>query len=327
MEKIIITGGTGFIGKHLVNRLLSYGKYSIALVSNTPNFDPRQFSQTRFQEKAPLRFYTADIRNVDDLSKIFRDERADTCIHLAAKISVSDSIRNPDETLNINAKGTENVLEACYKSQVGNFVFTSSAAVYGDVKKLPISENQSLEPLSPYGISKILAEQHVSSYIKLYKIKNAISFRIFNVYGQDQLGQLDVISRFAERLSKGLPPIIHGDGMQTRDFISVDDVVDGIILSIRTMEEAENNKNTIPLPSVLNLGTGTPTSIKELAQKMIEIFGYDLQPIFEKEKEESGAIMHSYADMTKSKELLHFVARKDLEAGLTQMINPIGVGK
>ena len=151
MEKIIITGGTGFIGKHLVNRLLSYGKYSIALVSNTHNFDPGQFSQTRSQEKAPLRFYSADIRDKGAISDIFSDVKADTCIHLAAKISVADSLRNPEETMDINVNGTLNVLDACHNSGVNNFVFASSAAVYGDVTELPISENQVLKPLSPYG--------------------------------------------------------------------------------------------------------------------------------------------------------------------------------
>jgi UDP-glucose 4-epimerase len=326
LEKIIITGGTGFIGKHLVNRLLSYGKYSIALVSNTHNFDPGQFSQTRSQQKAPLRFYTADIRNVDDVSKIFRDERADTCVHLAAKVSVADSIKNPDQTMEINAKGTMNVLEACHESDTKNFVFASSAAVYGDVRELPISEKHSLAALSPYGTSKMLAEQHVLSYTNLKKIQNAVVLRIFNVYGTGQSSESDVITRFASRLSKGLPPIIYGDGEQTRDFISVDDVVQGILLSIRAMDGAKKD-NIICTSPVFNMGTGRPTTIKELAQKMIEIFGLDRQTIFEEEKQDSGAIKHSYADMTKSKEVLHFVAKKGMDAGLREIKEQMLIGK
>jgi len=219
LEKVIITGGTGFIGKHLVNRLLNCGKYSIALVSNTHNFDAGHFGQTRPQEKLPLRHYNADIRDKDEISKIFRNERADTCIHLAAKISVSDSIRNPDETMDINVKGTENALEACYESQVCNFIFASSAAVYGDVRKLPITEDCALNPLSPYGTSKMLAEQCISSYTKSKKIKNSVILRIFNVYGYGQTSQSDVITKFATGLKNKLPPVIHGNGMHTRDFI------------------------------------------------------------------------------------------------------------
>ena len=134
------------------------------------------------------------------------------------KISVADSIKNPDETMEVNVKGTLNVLEACHTSQVNNFIFASSAAVYGDVTELPISENHALRPLSPYGTSKMLAEKHVSTYGRLKKIQNTISLRIFNVYGPGQTSESDVIIKFAKRLSKGLPPIILGNGNFTKDF-------------------------------------------------------------------------------------------------------------
>jgi UDP-glucose 4-epimerase len=328
MEKIIITGGTGFIGKHLVNKLLSYEKCSIALVSNTRNFDPRQFSQASSQEKAQLRYYTADIRNVDDLSKIFRGERADTCIHLAAKTSVADSINNPKETMDTNVNGTLNVLEACSNSSVSNFVFASSAAVYGDVNELPITENHDLSPLSPYGISKMLAENYVTQYGNFKKLQNSISLRLFNVYGQGQTSESDVITKFAKRLSKGIPPIIYGDGSRTRDFIFIDDVTDAILLSIRVMEQAEiNQKAKFNSPLVLNVGTGKPTSIGELAQKMIDIAGLDLHPIYKEGSTDKGVILHSYADIQKAKDILHFVPKKILDIGLREMMEPIMLGK
>ena len=320
MEKVIVTGGTGFIGKHLVNKLSSHGNYSIALVSNTDKLDPKYFGQIISQKKTPLRVYTADIRD-KEISELFRNEAADTCIHLAAKTSVVDSIINPDETMEINAEGTENVLKACYDSQVSNFVFASSAAVYGDVKKLPVTEDSILNPLSPYGTSKMLGEQHVSSYHKQKKIKNSISLRIFNVYGNGQSSESDVITKFAKSLSVGRAPVIYGNGNQTRDFISVADVADAIVLSMTVMKEYENAKTGIN--SVLNIGTGKPTNIKQLAQKMISIFGLDLQPIYEEETDEKKGIMHSYADITKSQEILHFVPRKSLEEGLREMIDPL----
>jgi UDP-glucose 4-epimerase len=221
---------------------------------------------------------------------------------------VADSIENSDETMDINVKGTLNVLGACHHSQVNNFVFASSAAEYGDVRELPISENHRLEPLSPYGTSKMLAEQHVASYNKSKKIQKTISLRVFDVYGDGQPSEADVIMRFAVRLSKGLSPVIYRNGLQTRDFISVDDVAEGILLSIRAMEEVENNNSSSPL--VFNIGTGTSTSINQLAQKMIGLFGLNLQPIYEEGKEETGVVAHSYADITKSRELVHFVAKK-----------------
>jgi UDP-glucose 4-epimerase len=318
LKHIIVTGGNGFIGKHLVKRLLSDSSYSVASINN-------ELVETNGKETARLTFYTADIRNTGAISNIFRNEKADTCIHLAARISVADSIKNPQETMDVNVKGTLNVLEACHKSGVNNFVFASSAAVYGDVEKLPISENQPLSPLSPYGSSKMMAEQHISSYKNQNKIKKTISLRIFNVYGSGQANEADVITKFTKRLSSGRPPIISGDGMQTRDFISVDDVVDAIILSTRTMEDVENKVTA--LPSIFNIGTGTPTSISQLAQKMIEIFRLDLQPIYEDGKEGEGAILHSYADITMAKKILHFVAKKPIEKGLREIIEPIVLRK
>jgi UDP-glucose 4-epimerase len=265
----------------------------------------------------PLTFYTADIRDREDISDIFLNERPDVCIHLAAKTSVGYSIEDPDETMDINVKGTLNVLEACHDSKVNNFVFASSAAVYGNVRELPISENHKLKPLSPYGTSKMLAERHVSSYNKSKKVQNAVSLRIFSAYGNGQFSDADVITRFAARLSKGLSPVIYGDGLQTRDFVSVDDVVEAILLSIKAMEKAENNNSSLPL--VFNIGTGTPISLIQLAQKMIYLFGLELQPIYEEGKEDVGIIRHSYANTTRSKELLHFVAKKDIEKGLKEI--------
>jgi len=316
MKKVLITGGSGFIGRNLVKRLLTDKQCSIALIANTSNLAARELQQT-----TSLTFYAADIRDKEAILSIFRDEKADTCIHLAAKISVADSIKKPQETMDINVNGTLNVLKACHNSGVTSFVFASSAAAYGDVKELPISENQSLRPLSPYGTSKMLAEQHVLSYRQLKKIKNTISLRIFNVYGIGQASEADVITRFAKRLSIGQPPVIYGDGMQTRDFISVDDVVDAIILSTRAMEHVEN-KVTAP-PSIFNVGTGTPTSISQLAQKMIEIFGLDLQAVYEDGKKDDRDILHSYADITLAKKNLHFVAKKGIERGLRDIIEPI----
>ena len=230
-------------------------------------------------EVTPLIFHTADIRDRDSISKVFQEEKSDTCIHLAAKINVADSIQNPDDTMDINVKGTTNVLDACFNSGVNNFVFASSAAVYGDVMVLPITENQSLAPLSPYGTSKMLAERQVSLYKKLKKIQNAISLRIFNVYGKGQQSETDVITRFAKRLKMGTAPVIYGDGRQTRDFISIDDVIEAFLLSIRAMED--NNYNTL-LPPVFNIGTGIPTSVIQLANKMIAILELDLQVIHQR---------------------------------------------
>jgi len=302
----------------LVKKLLTSKRCSVALIANTQNLEDRELQKTM-----PLTSYAADIRDREVISNIFRDEEADTCIHLAAKISVSDSFKKPEETMDVNVKGTLNVLDACYNSQVRNFVFGSSAAVYGDVRELPISEKSTLRPLSPYGTSKMLAEQHVWNYNRLKKIQNTSSLRIFNVYGTNQFRATDVISKFATRLSNGLPPIIYGDGNHTRDFISVYDVVDGILLSIRAMENKYSA--TLNSPPVFNMGSGKAISINELAVKMIAISGLELDPIYEKRNQGSGVILHSYANMTKAKRFLQFVTKKDLETGLREILCPHGL--
>jgi UDP-glucose 4-epimerase len=283
--------------------------------------EDKYLSDWKFVKDKSLRFYTADIRDKKTISEIFQSEKADTCIHLAAKISVADSIVNPDETMDINLAGTLNVLEASTKSKVSKFIFASSAAVYGDVSELPISENAPMRPLSPYGKSKMLAEEHVFRYEKLKKIQNTISLRIFNVYGSGNVNKSDVVSKFASRVSKGLPPIITGDGNHTRDFVSVDDVVESLLLSIKAME-SNYNSNFSSTP-VFNIGSGTPTSINELARKMIAISGLDIDPIYEKGNGNYGVILHSYPDISKAKRDLKFVVKKDLETGLREMIGTL----
>ena len=321
MNRIIITGGNGFIGRHLVSKLLSLNSYEIVVVSNTSN--DKYLSERKEQDEKSLTFHSADIRDRSAISDIFSNVKADTCVHLAAKVSVVDSIKNPEETMEINVNGTMNVLEACNESQTRNFVFASSAAVYGDVRELPISENHDLGPLSPYGTSKMLAEEHVSLYRKLKKIENAVILRIFNVYGKEQASGADVITRFVARLSKGLPPIIFDDGRHTRDFISVEDVVQAIILSIRLNEQVHHTSNTESnIPMIFNTGTGIPTSMKQLAEKMIAISGLDLDPIYDREKVDSKVILHSYADMTKAMEILKFVPKTGIDEGLKEMIDP-----
>jgi UDP-glucose 4-epimerase len=318
-HKVLVTGGAGFIGHHLVKRLLSQRNYKIIVIDNlsngNKNFLDGSNNGSLFNK---FLFYKEDIRNKKNILDIFNYEGIiDTCIHLAAKINVHDSITNPDDTIDVNVKGTLNVLEACSSSGVKNFIFGSSAAVYGEPKKLPLSEDDHLlEPLSPYGASKVAGEALVSSYRNSKKIKNAISLRFFNVYGEGQnIEYAGVITKFAERLSRGLRPIIYGDGKQTRDFVSVNDVVNAIFLAVT---EADKIKMSSSSSDQFNIGTGIPISINDLAQRMIRIFGIDLEPIYYEAKE--GDIKYIYADTKKSKSILKFIAIEEIESCLKQIL-------
>jgi len=207
-------------------------------------------------------------------------------------------------------------LQACSTNKVKNVVFASSAAAYGEPKKLPISEDHILDPLSPYGASKVAGEVLVSSYGNFGNIQNAISLRFFNVYGEGQtLEYAGVITKFAERLSKGLRPIIYGDGEQTRDFVSVNDVVNAILLAA----ESENKiSSSSAAAHVFNVASGKSISINDLAKMMIRISGLDLEPLYEEERK--GDIKYAVVDTAKTKSILGFAAKQELEPGLKQLM-------
>lgn len=320
MKKILVTGGGGFIGVQLIRKLVSEKVDKVIVIDNKSNahkkFDKYISSDNIFT------FYKEDIRNFRAIFEIINDEKIDSCIHLAAVVSVLDSVMHPDYTIGVNINGTFNVLEACSRCQVRNFIFASSCSVYGESKKLPLSEDYALNPLSPYAASKVAGEALVSSYMRTNKIQKAISLRFFNVYGENQNPQYaGVISKFAERLSSGLPPIIYGNGNSTRDFVYVDDVAQAIV-SATKVQLREN----IPISSyAFNVGTGVPTSISELAKKMIKIFKLELQPIHRSAN--SGEMLYCYADIKRSAKYLNFIAKEKFEPKLAQILEGFGKNK
>ena len=318
VESIVVTGGTGFVGSHLIRRLLlsdQKRKKRIVIIDNSDKpFKTRipDLNGIPFDSKY-LAVYKEDIRHKDAISDILRSEKPiDIFIHLAARGNVLDTNIDPQEISDININGTRSVLDACSVNNVSRFVFASSAAVYGEAKKLPLSEDHPLVPLSNYGLSKAKAEALVSSYMRTGKIKSTISIRIFNIYGDgDQSG---VIYKFSKRLSSGLAPVIYGDGNQVRDFISISDVVDAILLTFVSKVGGE-----------FNVGTGRPVTINDLASRMIWIYGLHIDPIHNHEgieknkKHNPQEIRHSYADTRKSTNLLNFTAQTDIDQELNEV--------
>jgi UDP-glucose 4-epimerase len=317
MKTVLVTGAGGFIGSNLVRALLSDKNYDLILTDkNGPRNDLFEAYDTQSQR---IKFYDLDITKRESAFDIFKNHKIDTCVHLAALVNVEDSIKNPNKTMDVNVTGTINILEACSHNHIDNFVFASSAAVYGHPTIIPITEEHQLKPISPYGISKLLAEKHVSSYMNSEKIRNTISLRIFNAYGEGQFGNVSVITKFAKRLSMGLAPIIHGTGMQKRDFVSINDVVNSMLLSIKAMEDSNDLlQSTSPL--IFNIGTGVATTIKDLCKEMIKLSGLDLQPTYAEGNDEAD-INASCADITKAKNFLNFSPNTNLSLDLERIIS------
>jgi len=251
-----------------------------------------------------------DVRDFGLVEKVVGG--VDAVFHLAALVDVALSVKNPVLFNEVNVVGTLNLLRACLGSDVKRFVFASSAAVYGDSEPANKRENMLPEPISPYGVSKLAAEDYVQVFNKLHGLETVV-LRYFNVYGSKQgfaSSYSGVITAFVNRLLKGQPPIIHGDGKQTRDFVHVDDVVMANLLAL----EKEN-----VVGGVFNIASGTAVSVCELAKILQKITNKErLKPIFTEGR--AGDIKHCSGDISKAEELLGFHPKIGLEDGLSKLV-------
>ncbi|MCX8170011.1 MAG: GDP-mannose 4,6-dehydratase, partial [Candidatus Methanomethyliaceae archaeon] len=229
----------------------------------------------------------------------------DIVIHAAAYISVSESMRKPLMYFKNNVLGTLNVVNSCIDKKV-KLIFLSSASVYGEPLFLPISESHPTNPISTYALTKLMGEEIIKFYFK----RGFVILRLFNVYGPGQSSTYaGVITKFIERIKNNKPPIIYGDGLQTRDFIHVYDVAQAIKLCIEKGIENE----------IINIATGRPISIRDLSELIIKLSGSSHKPIFTRPR--AGDIKHSYADITKAERLLGFKPRISIEEGLKELLS------
>ncbi|MEM3629453.1 MAG: SDR family oxidoreductase [Candidatus Bathyarchaeia archaeon] len=301
--KVLVTGGAGFIGSHLVERLLKEDCNVVVLddlsSGKTENLDLKNRN---------LLFLKGGIRDKELVKKALKD--VEVVFHLAALVDVPFSVKNPLLVNQVNVCGSLNILEESIKNNVEKFIYASSCAVYGEPQYLPINEEHPTNPLSPYAVSKLTTEKYCQVFNKLYGLKT-VSLRLFNVYGPRQEGDSysSVISRFIRQLRSGKPPIIFGDGSQTRDFVYVLDVVDAFYKAMNAKECAGE----------INVGSGKETSIKELAKILINKFGFkNIKPVYAKPRE--GDIRRSWADIEKAKHKLGYKPNFTLHNGLGELL-------
>jgi len=302
--KIFVTGGAGFIGRHLVDELLKNGNK----VTIFDNFQNSNKANLRHILKKGVTLVKGDITNYSHISKSISG--FDAIVHLAAQIDVQDSIKFPAKTNLVNVSGTVNLLRACVEKKIKNIVAASSAAVYGNPKLLPLSENSSTMPLSPYGASKLALEHYMQAFANSFGL-NSVCLRIFNAYGDGQPPQYaGVITKFMERIAKNEPPVIFGDGSNTRDFVSVKDVISSIQKAIVNIDGKKGN--------VYNIASGMGIAIKDLAKLMIQLSGKNLSPIHKKVK--PGDIRHSRASILLAKKDLGYRPQIRLRDGLEELL-------
>ena len=301
--KFLVTGGAGFIGKHLVTKLLR-DQHEITIFDNFSSSSKNDI--THLLEDG-VGLVTGDILDYDLLLKSMPNY--DFVIHLAAQTSVSQSVANPKTTADIIVDGTVNVLKSCVKTNVKNIIFSSSAAVYGNSINTLLAENAQLSPLSSYGASKLVAEYNLLAFSKLFGL-NCISLRLFNVYGNGQSSEAGVIRKFLKNISKDVPIEIFGDGVQSRDFVHVSDVIQAFYCAIRNIETKRGE--------VYNIGSGTATSINELASLLISSKGKDLQVIHKPALE--GEIKDSKADISLAENDIGYSPHVPLSDGLANLV-------
>lgn len=306
-SRILVTGGAGFVGSHLVDRLLVEG-FDVTVLDDFSSGQVQNVST--HEDNEDFHLVRGDVRDVGLVGKIVKD--VDAIFHEAALVDVPLSVENPCLFNDVNVVGTLNLLEACRDSDVKRFVFASSAAVYGSSQSARKNERMIPKPASPYAVSKLAGENYVRVFNELYGLET-VSLRYFNVYGPRQRSSSSygaVVITFISQLLNGKPPIINGDGTQTRDFVHVDDVVSANILALQS-------KNAVG--GTLNIASGTAITVSDLARILQQVTkSGGLKPVFKENR--AGDVRHSVGDISEARDLLGFYPRIELEYGLSRLV-------
>jgi UDP-glucose 4-epimerase len=298
--KVLVTGGAGFIGSHVVDRLILEGHEAV-VVDNLVTGKRRNINRA-------ARFYKMDVQSWR-LERVFRNERPNVVMHLAAQMDVRKSVEDPMFDAQVNVLGTLNVLQQAVKHGARKVIFSSSGgAIYGEQETYPAAENHVLKPLSPYGLSKLCGEQYLSYFQRVSGLQ-AVSLRYANVYGprQDPEGEAGVVAIFIQKMLNNEQAVINGNGRQTRDFVFVDDVVEANLAVM-----GQETQGTF------NVGTGVETSINDLFRILVQHTGSTCKEVHGPAKK--GEQARSVIDSTKLRQEASWEPKADLSEGLKKTV-------
>lgn len=306
LNKVLVTGGAGFIGSHLVDYLIEKN-IEVTVFDNLSNGNEKNLAAHLKNQQ--LTFVEGDIRDKDALKSAL--EGVDAVVHLAAVSDVFESMKNPEITMEINSAGTACVIRACQERGITRVVLASSASVYGIPVSLPVKEGDAFNPLSPYAASKVSAEMMANVANESLGM-SVFSLRFFNVYGPRQnpgSPYCGVITKFKEKMEKGEDCLLNSGGVQTRDFVNVKDVARAIHTCLNSPNSAQK---------VFNVGTGKAITIKELAILMNEFYGNKSRLV--EGPEQKGDIPHSVAEVELARELIGFEAEIEFREGISSFL-------
>ncbi len=310
-KRVLVTGGAGFIGSHLVDRLLDEGTWNVTVVDDLNNFyDPtvKMANVARHRGSPDHTFVAADIRDDAAMTDVFGSHGFECIVHLAARAGVRPSLVEPKLYTETNIRGTVNLLELAHQYRVPQFVFGSSSSVYGINAKVPFAESDPIfQPISPYAATKAAGELICHTYSHLYNIRT-VCLRFFTVYGARQRPDL-AIHKFAKLISSGQPIEVYGDGSSRRDYTYIDDIIQGVRSAMdfdASMHEA------------FNLGESETTELRRLIELLEENLGK--KAVIQSKPMQPGDVPITYADISKSREMLNYFPTTKIEEGIPKFV-------
>jgi UDP-glucuronate 4-epimerase len=312
LRNILITGGAGFIGSHLVDRLMSEGDWRITVVDDFNDFYDPAIKQANIEQhisNSNFKLFAADIRDFYSLHEVFREEKFDCIVHLAARAGVRPSLSEPRLYVETNIDGTMNLLELARANGVGQFIFGSSSSVYGENRKVPFSEDDPIfKPISPYAATKAAGELICHTYSHLHDMR-IVCLRFFTVYGARQRPDL-AIHKFAKLISAGQPIPVFGDGTTRRDYTYVDDIIQGVRAAI---DYDQTNYE------VINLGESRTVELRELISLLETALGKRAE--IDRQPTQPGDVPQTYADISKARRLLNYDPQTPIEDGIRKFVD------